>query len=71
MVDTELLNKYIKECGLKVKFICEKLDISRTAFDKKRKGDIPIKPVEMNLLCELFHVYSPDEKTKIFYREVE
>lgn len=50
MVDTELLNKYIKECGLKVKFICEKLDISRTAFDKKRKGDIPIKPVEMNLL---------------------
>lgn len=60
MVNTQLLEHYIKKSGLKVGFICEKLGISRTAFDNKRKGKAPFKASEIYVIADLCRI--PDSE---------
>lgn len=64
-VDTELLNQYIRDSGLRIGFICEILGISRQAFDMKRKGNISFTAPEVYVLCDLLNI-SSDTKPKIF-----
>lgn len=65
MVNTQLLDEYIENSGLKVGFIVEKLGISRQGFDKKRKGITPFRASEIYVLCDLCRI--PDlERPKIF-----
>lgn len=67
-VDTELLDKYISDSGLKVGFIVEKLGISRQAFDRKRKGEVAFRAAEIYVICDLCKI--PDiDKPKIFCLE--
>ena len=64
-VDNELLTYYLKESGVKIGLICNKLGISRQAFDRKRKGLISFRASEVYVLCDILHI--PDDvKPKIF-----
>lgn len=63
-VDTGLLNDYIDDSGLKIRFICETLGLSRQGFDKKRNGKTPFKAAEIYVLCDLLNI--TDDKKKIF-----
>ena len=65
-IDTELLNKFIDESGLKIAFICEKLGISQTAFNKKRTGKTPFRGSEIYVLQDLCGINN-DDSVKIFY----
>ena len=66
LVNSELLEKYIANSGLKTSFICTQLGISRQAFDKKRKGRFAFRGAEMYVLCDLLRI-SDSDKQKIFY----
>lgn len=64
-VDTNLLNEYIEQSGLRISFIVEKLGITRQAFDKKRKGLNSFRASEVYVLCDLLRI-SEEVKHKIF-----
>lgn len=64
-VDTDLLNEYIEQSGLRIAFIVEKLGITRQAFDKKRKGLNSFRASEVYVLCDLLRI-SEEVKHKIF-----
>lgn len=68
MVNTDDLNKKIKESGLRIDFIIEKLGLSRTGFDKKRKGKTPFRVSEVYVLKDLLRL-TDEEESHIFYTE--
>ena len=67
-VNTQLLEKKIKESGIKVSFIIEKLGLSSEGFYKKKRGEIPFRIAEIYVLCDLLRI-SESEKPLIFYPE--
>lgn len=67
-IDGQLLDEWITKSGYKVGYIIEKLGISRTAFDKKKKGQISFRKSEVYVLCDMLQIPN-DEATKIFYPE--
>lgn len=66
LVDTSLLEKYIKDSGYRVEFILKQIGISRQAFDKKRKGRYAFRVSEIYVLCDLLKI-PMDDREKIFY----
>lgn len=68
-IDTELLDQYIKNSGLRISYILEQIGISRQAFDKKRKGIYAFRQSEVYVLCDLLRITDASEKSKIFYPE--
>lgn len=64
-VDAELLDNYIEKSGLKIGYIVDNMGISRQAFDRKRKGIVPMKAAEVYVLCDLLKIPSFD-RPKIF-----
>lgn len=65
-IDRDLLESYIDKNGLKKTFIIEKLGISRAAFDKKVKGEIPFRASEVYVISDLCKI-SESDAAKIFY----
>lgn len=66
MVNTQLLDDRIKQSGLRVGFIVEKLGLSRNGFDKKRKGKTPFRTAEIYVICDLLNL-NDEDKTRIFF----
>lgn len=64
-IETELLDEYIANSGLRIGFLCQQLGISRQAFDKKRKGINSFRGSEVYVLCDLLRI-NDDMKPKIF-----
>ena len=60
-----LFRAKVKDSGYKYKFICEKIGVSQGALIKKRKGKIPFKVNEINVLTELLGLTVP-ERDDIF-----
>ena len=68
MVNTQLLDKKIEDSGLYIKFIVEKIGLSRNGFDKKRKGKTPFRVAEIYVLSDLLKL-SESEKHDIFFAD--
>lgn len=68
MTDTQLLDDRIKSSGLKIGFIVGKLGISRQAFDRKKKNEIPFRAAEIYVLCDLLNI-ADEDKPKFFCRK--
>ena len=66
MINTQLLDEKIHQSGLYLKFIIEKLGISRNGFDKKRKGITPFRTAEIYVLSDLLNL-SEEDKSLIFF----
>lgn len=64
-VNTKLLQQKIKDSGLKMGFIAEKLGRSRQALSDKIQGKTEFLPSEIRILCELLHL-SDDGRRLIF-----
>ena len=64
-VNTKLLRQKIKDSGLKMGFIAEKLGRSRQALSDKIQGKTEFLPSEIRILCELLHL-SDDDRRLIF-----
>lgn len=66
MVDTQHLVEKIEKSGLKTGYICDKLGISRQAFDFKKRNKRKFRTAEIYVLCDLLNI--PDaEKQSIFF----
>lgn len=68
MTNGKLLDDTIKESGLKIGFICDKLGISREAFAKKKSNKLHFKDSEMLALKKLLDM-SVDLFMRIFFAE--
>lgn len=64
-VNTKLLQQKIKDSGLKMGFIAEKLGRSRQALSDKIQGKTEFLPSEIRILCELL-LLSDDDRRLIF-----
>lgn len=64
-VNMKLLQQKIKDSGLKMGFIAEKLGRSRQALSGKIQGKTEFLPSEIRILCELLHL-SDDDRRLIF-----
>ena len=66
-IDSALLDKAIKNSGLRISHIVEQLGISRQGFNDKRKGRTPFRLSEVYVLCDLLKITSDELKEKIFF----
>ena len=64
-MDTQLFDQKVKDNGVKYKFIAEKLGISEQALTQKRKGNIPFKVCEINILKDVLRLTN-SERDRIF-----
>ena len=69
MTNTPLLKQLIKESGLKLSFIAEKLGISRTALYKKIEGLVHFNGPEIKTMCELLHLKTWAQIKPVFFAD--
>lgn len=71
MTNSEMLRRKIKESGLKISAICEKVGISSGPLKKKIDGDVEFRASEISALSAILGL-TGDERTAIFFaNEVE
>lgn len=69
MTNTELLEKLIRESGLKLSYIAEKLVISRQALHKKIKGLVHFNGPEIKIMCELLGLKTWGQIKPVFFAD--
>ncbi|MGF0096068.1 hypothetical protein ACQRC6_06465 [Peptoniphilus sp. SGI.035] len=69
MTDSEKLKNKIREKGLKIAFISEKLDLSRTAFYNKINNISEFTVKEMEILCKILEIKEENERKSIFFTQ--
>ena len=67
MTNSELLKLKIKESGLKLGFIVEKLNTSYAWFNKKLENEKDFNAAEIQMLCEILGITDLAEKERIFF----
>lgn len=67
MVNTEALEKKIRDQGIKKVFLAEKLGITPFGLSKKINNINEFKASEIQTLCELLNITSLKEKESIFF----
>lgn len=67
MVNTETLEKKIRDQGIKKVFLAEKLGITSFGLSKKINNINEFKASEIQTLCELLNITSLKEKESIFF----
>lgn len=69
MTNTVLLEKLIKDSGLKLAFIAQKLGISRQALHKKIKGLVHFNGPEIKIMCELLGLKTWAQIKPVFFAD--
>ena len=64
-MDDELFKQKADEKGLKLSYISEQLGITHEGFIKKRRGIIPFKVREINIITEILGL-TASERDRIF-----
>ena len=69
MTNSELLKAAINECGLKLRYIATRLNISYQAFLNKMNNSSEFKASEITILCELLKLDNR-QKEDIFFSKM-
>lgn len=67
MTNTALLDKYIRDSGLKKSKIAKALGITVFCLQQKRNNVREFKASEIKKLCELLGIHEGKDKEAIFY----
>lgn len=67
MTNSELLKEKIKQNGLKLGFIVEKLETSYAWFNKKLENEKEFTASEIQTLCDILNITDIAEKDRIFF----
>lgn len=67
MTDTTKLREMIRERGLKLKFIAEKLGITTYGLKLKIENEHEFKPSEIVIMCDILDIKSLKVKEEIFF----
>lgn len=65
MVNEALFTQKVEDNGVKYNYLSQKLGITPYGLIKKRKGLIPFKVCEINILSEILHL-TAQERDEIF-----
>lgn len=68
MVDTLLLEKAIKDSGLKKSYLAEKLGISIQSLRLRIQNDYDFRSNEVATLCQELNITKLTDKEKIFFK---
>ena len=69
MTDTAELRQVIKDSGLKLEFIAQKLGLTRFGLQKKIENNSEFKASEILLLCEILNITSLRRREQIFFAQ--
>ena len=69
MTNTKLLMDYVKKSGLKLGYIAEQMELSRYGLSKKINNDTEFKASEIEKLCNLLHITSMEDRSRIFFAQ--
>ena len=69
LVDTEELEKRIKESGKTKTFLAKKLNISRMWLGAKINNKTPFNNLETDILCKELSITRLSDKEKIFFKK--
>ena len=67
MTNTDMLEKLIRDRGLKKGFIAEKLGISPYWFTQKARNQASFTADEIAILCGILNIKSLKQKEQIFF----
>lgn len=67
MTDTKKLREAIKNSGLKLEFIAEKLGITRFSLTKKIENVTEFKTSEVQKMCDVLGITDPETKEALFF----
>ena len=67
MTNKELLNERIKKSGMKKSYIAKALGIAPGSLSRKIASQQDFKASEINALCKLLGIETPEEKEAIFF----
>ena len=67
MTNTELLSKLIKDSGLKLQFIAEKMGISRSSLNNKIQNRTEFRAGEIESLCSILGINTIEERHRVFF----
>lgn len=67
MTNTTLLKEKIAQSGLKLTFIAQYMDLSRTGLYHKINNRRPFNQYEIDKLCQVLHIKSMKEIEQIFF----
>ena len=67
MTNTALLEKVIKDKGVKIAKLVETLDTSYSWLKKKINNEIPFKAHEIQTMCEVLGIDDLEMKERIFF----
>lgn len=67
MTNSEILKRKIKDKGLKLKFLSEKMGIAYYSLALKISNKQEFKASEIQSLCELLDISDLKEREKIFF----
>ena len=70
MTNWELLEKKIDESGLRRAFIYEKVGISRSGWNHKKKTQGDFSTVQISALCDVLRITRLSEKEQIFFAKM-
>ena len=69
MTDTAELRQVIKDSGLKLEFIAQKLGLTRFGLQKKIENITEFKASEILELCEILNITSLRRREQIFFAQ--
>ena len=67
MTDTKKLREVIKNSGLKLEFIAEKLGITRFSLTKKIENVTEFKTSEVQKMCDVLGITDTETKEALFF----
>lgn len=67
MTNTKLLNDKIDESGLKKSYIAKAIGRAPSTLARKISGKQDFTASEINVLCEILPIETPEEKEAIFF----
>jgi transcriptional regulator with XRE-family HTH domain len=67
MTNTEKLNRRIEASGLKKSYIAKALGMAVSTLSRKISNKMDFKASEIDALCKLLGIESPEEKEAIFF----
>lgn len=69
LTDSKELRRIIRNKGLKLKFVAEKLGLSPYGLSRKIDNKQEFKTGEIAVLCELLEITSLEHKESIFFNQ--
>lgn len=67
MTNIKLLNKKVDDSGLKKSYIAKAIKCSPGSLSRKLRGERDFTVTEMNGLCGVLSIDSPEERSAIFF----